>query len=155
MTKPSKPSPSCARSVRGLHPAVLDDRGLDAALSGIAARAPLPVRLRVDVARRCSPSIEAIAYFVVSEALTNVAKHADANHAEVAVVCIGDRLRIVVTDDGHGGATLDTDRGALAHGTGSGLRGLAQRAAAVDGALSIDSPSGGPTTITVELPCES
>jgi signal transduction histidine kinase len=133
--------------VRGLHPAVLNDRGLDAALSGIVARAPLPVRLRVDVTPRCSPSIEAIAYFVVSETLTNVARHAAASRAEVTVERRGERLRIVVTDDGRGGAS--------ASGEGSGLRGLAQRAAAVDGTLTIDSPSGGPTAITVELPCES
>jgi signal transduction histidine kinase len=141
--------------IRGLHPAVLNDRGLDAALSGIAARAPLPVRLRVDLSRRCSPSIEAIAYFVVSEALTNVAKHAHATHAEVTVERTGDRLRIVVTDDGRGGATPDGGAGGPADGNGSGLRGLAQRAAAVDGSLTIHSPPGGPTAITVELPCES
>jgi signal transduction histidine kinase len=141
--------------VRGLHPAVLEDRGLDAALSGIAANAPLPVRLRVDVAGRCSPSIEAVAYFVVSEALTNVAKHADAGSAEVAVERAGGRLRIVVSDDGRGGATLDGGAGADADGAGTGLRGLAQRAAAVDGTLTVDSPPGGPTAITVELPCGS
>jgi signal transduction histidine kinase len=133
--------------VRGLHPAVLDDRGLDAALSGIAANAPLPVRLRVDVATRCSPSIEAVAYFVVSEALTNVAKHADAGSAEVTVESAGDLLRVVVSDDGRGGAVAD--------GAGTGLRGLAQRAAAVDGTLTVDSPPGGPTAIIVELPCGS
>jgi signal transduction histidine kinase len=132
--------------VRGLHPAVLDDRGLDAALSGIAASAPLPVRLRVDAPGRCAPGVEAVAYFVVSEALTNVAKHADASQAEVTVDRAGDRLRIVVADDGRGGATLDG---------GTGLRGLAQRAAAVDGTLTVDSPPGGPTTLTVELPCGS
>jgi signal transduction histidine kinase len=135
--------------VRGLHPAVLDDRGLDAALSGIAATAPLPVRLRVDMAARCSPSVEAVAYFVVSEALTNVAKHAHAGHAEVSVERTGGRLRVVVEDDGRGGATL------AAGGEGSGLRGLAQRAAAVDGTLTVHSPLGGPTVITAELPCES
>ena len=137
--------------VRGLHPAVLDDRGLDAALSGIAANAPLPVRLCVDVPTRCSPAIEAVAYFVVSEALTNVAKHAGAGQAEVTVERVGDRLRVVVADDGRGGATLEG--GTLEGGTG--LRGLAQRAAAVDGTLTVESPPGGPTAITVELPCES
>jgi signal transduction histidine kinase len=139
--------------VRGLHPAVLDDRGLDAALSGIAAGAPLPVRLRVDVPGRCAPGVEAVAYFVVSEALTNVAKHAGATRAEVAVERTGDRLRVVVGDDGRGGATLDP--GGPAAGGGTGLRGLAQRAAAVDGTLTVDSPPGGPTAITVELPCGS
>ena len=139
--------------VRGLHPAVLDDRGLDAALSGIAANAPLPVRLRVDVPTRCAPGVEAVAYFVVSEALTNVAKHAGASRAEVTVDRTGDRLRIVVTDDGRGGATRGDGVGR--NGGGTGLRGLAQRAAAVDGTLTVESPPGGPTTITVELPCES
>jgi signal transduction histidine kinase len=132
--------------VRGLHPAVLDDRGLDAALSGIVARTPLPVRLRVDVAQRCSPSIEAIAYFTVSEALTNVVKHAKATRAEVTVTGAGGRLSIVVTDDGRGGASAD--------GAGTGLRGLAQRAESVDGSLTVVSPPGGPTTVTVYLPCE-
>jgi signal transduction histidine kinase len=101
------------------------------------------------MAARCSPSVEAVAYFVVSEALTNVAKHAHAGHAEVTVERTGDRLRVVVEDDGRGGARLD------AGGEGSGLRGLAQRAAAVDGTLTVHSPLGGPTVITVELPCGS
>jgi signal transduction histidine kinase len=136
--------------IRGLHPAVLNDRGLDAAMSGLAARAPVPVRLRVDVPRPASPSIEAVAYFIVSEALTNVAKHANATRAEVTVTRDGDMLRVVVTDDGSGGAAA-----ADGDGGGSGLRGLVQRAAAVDGTLAIDSPPGGPTVITAELPCES
>jgi signal transduction histidine kinase len=134
---------------------VLSDRGLDAALSGLVARAPLPVRLRVDMARRCSPSVEAVAYFVMSEALTNVAKHAQAQRAEVTAERAGERLRIVVSDDGRGGAAIDTHEGAGADGHRSGLRGLAQRVAAVDGTLTVHSPTGGPTTITVELPCES
>ena len=134
--------------IRGLHPAVLNDRGLDAALSGLAARAPLPVRLRVDVPKPASPGVEAVAYFIVSEAITNVVKHAQATRAEVTVTRAGDLLRIAVTDDGRGGAVP-------AAGDGTGLRGLAQRAAAVDGTLSIDSPPGGPTVITAELPCES
>jgi signal transduction histidine kinase len=132
--------------IRGLHPAVLSDRGLNTALSGLVARAPLPVRLRVDAPRPAAPGIEAVAYFIVSEALTNVVKHASATSAEVTVTRAGDLLRIVVSDDGTGGAVP---------GAGSGLDGLAQRAAAVDGTLNIDSPPGGPTIITAELPCES
>jgi len=138
--------------IRGLHPAVLNDRGLDAALSGLAARAPLPVRLRVEAPRRASPSVEAVAYFIVSEALTNVARHARATQAEVTVTRQGDVLRIAVTDDGCGGAVPPEGDGP---GAGTGLRGLAQRAAAVDGTLTIDSPPGGPTVIVAELPCES
>ncbi|MFF2955477.1 histidine kinase [Kitasatospora sp. NPDC057965] len=130
--------------VRGLHPAVLEDRGLDAALSGIAARAPLPVRLDVELAERIAPTVEAVAYFTVSEALTNVAKHARATRADVSVRTAGGRLRLVVSDDGVGGA--DSSRG-------TGLTGLRQRTASVDGSLSVLSPVGGPTTITVELPC--
>ncbi|NUR93112.1 MAG: sensor histidine kinase [Nonomuraea sp.] len=131
--------------VRGLHPAVLNDQGLDAALSGVAARAPFPVRLRVDIERRVSPTIEAVAFFIVSEALTNIAKHAAATKAEVSIRRERDRLHVLVHDDGCGGARLDR---------GTGLRGLAQRIDAVDGTLRLSSPFGGPTTIEVELPCE-
>ncbi|MBD0673365.1 sensor histidine kinase [Streptomyces sp. CBMA156] len=130
--------------VRGLHPAVLEDRGLDAALSGVAARAPLPVRLDVDLSEPVAPTVEAVAYFTVSEALTNVAKHARANRVDLSVRAAGGRLRLVISDDGVGGA--DPARG-------TGLTGLRKRAASVDGTLSVLSPLGGPTTITVELPC--
>ncbi|WP_329583832.1 sensor histidine kinase [Kitasatospora sp. NBC_01250] len=131
--------------VRGLHPVVLEDRGLDAALSGIAARAPLPVRLTVGLAAPMSPTVEAVAYFVVSEALANVAKHARASRVDLSVRQLGPKLRIVIHDDGVGGA--DASRG-------TGLTGLRKRAASVDGTLAISSPLGGPTIITVELPCE-
>ncbi|GGP38917.1 histidine kinase [Streptomyces melanogenes] len=130
--------------VRGLHPAVLDDRGLDAALSGIAARAPLPVELTVDIDRRPSPTVEAVAYFVVSEALANVAKHARATRCSVQVGRRGDLLRLTVSDNGAGGADA---------AAGTGLRGLAKRVGSVDGTIRINSPLGGPTVITVELPC--
>ncbi len=130
--------------VRGLHPAVLEDRGLDAALSGVAARAPLPVRLEVDLSEQVAPTVEAVAYFTVSEALTNVAKHARANRVDLSVRTAGGRLSLVISDDGVGGA--DPSRG-------TGLTGLRKRAASVDGTLSVLSPLGGPTTITVELPC--
>ncbi len=130
--------------VRGLHPAVLEDRGLDAALSGVAARLPIPVRLTVDVSRRPPPTIEAVAYFVVSEGLTNITKHAQASQAEVFVQRANDRLHIIVSDDGVGGA--DPARG-------TGLAGLAKRAASVDGTFEVASPPGGPTLLTVDLPC--
>jgi signal transduction histidine kinase len=132
--------------VRGLHPAVLEDRGLDAALSGVAARLPLPVRLQVDVPVRPSPTVEAVAYFVVSEALANVAKHAQATRASVTVRRVEGVLRVEVTDDGIGGA--DPSRG-------TGLAGLNGRVRSVDGRLEVASPPGGPTRIVAELPCES
>ncbi|MCL6672245.1 sensor histidine kinase [Streptomyces panaciradicis] len=133
--------------VRGLHPAVLEDRGLDAALSGVAARLPIPVRVAVDLPRRPSPTVEAVAYFVVSEALTNVVKHAQATRADVTVERIRETLLVVVADDGAGGADL------AAAVDGTGLAGLAKRVASVDGTFSCRSPAGGPTVITVELPC--
>ncbi len=131
---------------RGLHPAVLADRGLDAALSGLAARSPVPVTVEVDVGTRPDRTIEAIAYFVVAEALTNVAKHARATRASVVVRRIDGVLRLTVTDDGVGGVDP---------ATGTGLRGLADRVSGVDGRLLVDSPPGGPTVLTVELPCAS
>jgi signal transduction histidine kinase len=124
---------------------VLTDRGLDAALSGLAALSPVPVSVRVDVAPRPSASVEAIAYFVVAEALTNVAKHAQATRAVVSVERHGDVLAIVIRDDGIGGADP----------SGQGLSGLADRVAGVDGRLSVDSPAGAGTVIEVELPCGS
>ncbi|WP_433226682.1 histidine kinase [Actinomadura formosensis] len=130
--------------IRGLHPAVLEDRGLDAALSGVAARVPLPVRLRVEAEPRASSTIEAVAYFVVSEALTNVVKHAKANEVDIAVVRRGEVLGVTVRDDGRGGADPSG---------GTGLTGLARRVRSVDGTFRITSPAGGPTTVTVELPC--
>ena len=131
---------------RGLHPAVLTDRGLDAALSGLAGRSPVPVTLDIAVEPRCSPTIEAIAYFVVSEALANVAKHSGAHRVYIVARRVGDRLRLTITDDGIGGA--------VAH-DGSGLTGLADRVGGVDGSFVVSSPVGGPTALTVELPCAS
>jgi signal transduction histidine kinase len=129
---------------RGLHPPVLTDRGLDAALSAVAVRSPVPVRLSVDVQPRPSLTIESIAYFVVTEALANVAKHAEAAQAEVRVTRVGDVLRVEVRDDGRG----DADPAG-----GSGLRGLTDRVAGVDGRLSVVSPPGGGTTLIAEVPC--
>jgi signal transduction histidine kinase len=131
--------------VRGVHPPVLSDRGLDAALSGLAALSPVPVTVQVDIPVRPSASIEAIAYFVVAEALTNVAKHAHASRAEVTVRRSGDQLTLVIYDDGIGGADP----------AGQGLSGLAARVAGVDGRLWVTSPPGGPTSVEVVLPCGS
>ncbi|MGW7051881.1 sensor histidine kinase [Streptomyces sp. NPDC054887] len=128
---------------RGIHPAVLTDRGLDAALSAVASRCTVPVRVEVDLLARPAAAIEGIAYFTVSELLQNVSKHAQASRATVEVWQTGDRLMLQVSDDGRGGA--DTT-------AGSGLAGLAERLDAVDGILVVDSPDGGPTTITAELP---
>jgi signal transduction histidine kinase len=129
---------------RGIHPAVLSDRGLDAALSALAARSTVPVEVHVDVTVRPPASVEAAAYFVVSEALTNVAKHAGASEAVVTVRRSRDRLTVQVQDDGIGGASLVD---------GSGLAGLRDRVRALDGELHLLSPDGGPTVLMVEIPC--
>jgi signal transduction histidine kinase len=128
---------------RGIHPAVLTDRGLDAALSSVASRCTVPVKVTVDLASRPAAAIEGIAYFTVSELLQNVSKHSMARSASVDVWRSENRLLIQVRDDGRGGASLDR---------GSGMRGLAERLGAVDGLFVVDSPEGGPTTVTAELP---
>ncbi|QIQ03244.1 sensor histidine kinase [Streptomyces liangshanensis] len=128
---------------RGIHPAVLTDRGLDAALSAVASRCTVPVRVEVDLPARPAAAIEGIAYFTVSELLQNVSKHSAARTASVDVWRSRDRLMLQVADDGRGGADASG---------GSGLAGLAERLDAVDGVLAVDSPVGGPTTVTAELP---
>ncbi|GHH80150.1 histidine kinase [Kitasatospora indigofera] len=136
---------------RGIHPAVLTDRGLDAALSAVAARCTVPggVKVHVDLrgadgsAERPDSAVEGIAYFTVSELLTNVSKHAGARTATVDLWRAADRLMLLVQDDGKGGA---------APYPGSGLAGLAERIRSVDGVFLVESPEGGPTTVTIELP---
>jgi signal transduction histidine kinase len=132
--------------VRGIHPVILEDRGLDAALSAVVARMPIPVELDVRLGERPAAAAESAAYFVVSEALANVARHAEATRANVAVARAGDRLVVEVRDDGRGGA--DASRG-------TGLQGLRERVTGLGGTLHVLSPVGGPTTVSVELPCGS
>jgi signal transduction histidine kinase len=132
--------------VRGFHPAILEDRGLDAALSAVVARCPVPVRLDVDVPVRPSSTVESAAYYVVAEALTNVAKHASATRARVSIVRRGDRLVLDISDDGVGGADAML---------GTGLAGLAERVRGLGGWMRVLSPVGGPTSVMVELPCGS
>ncbi|MDA2807890.1 sensor histidine kinase [Nocardiopsis suaedae] len=135
---------------RGLHPRVLTDHGLEAALPVAAGRAPVPVKVEVDLDGRPSPRAEGVAYSVASEALTNIAKHAHASSARVAVHRVaarrGDLLRVTVGDDGAGGA--DPERG-------TGLYGLWDRLDAVDGRLEVRSPEGGGTVLTAEIPWEA
>ena len=131
---------------RGIHPALLTDRGLGAALEALATRAPVPVQISgVPDDRLCEP-VEACAYYVTAEALTNIAKYANASEAFVELSLEDGRLRLQVRDDGVGGAEASS---------GSGLRGLRDRVEAVDGHLELDSPPGGGTTITVEIPVDS
>jgi signal transduction histidine kinase len=132
--------------VRGIHPSVLTDRGLDAAISGIGERCPMPVEVTVDVAVRPPAAQETAAYYVVAESLTNVTRHSGADRAAVDGTLRDGRLVVTVSDDGRGGATGVP---------GSGLEGLRQRIEALDGTLTIDSPPGGPTRIRAELPCAS
>jgi signal transduction histidine kinase len=131
---------------RGILPPVLAERGLAGALAGLAATCPVPCRVEVDLPGRCATSVEATAYFVVAEALTNACRHSAARHAAVTVRRRGDRLRLRVTDDGRGGAD---------ERHGSGLTGIRRRTEALDGSLTLTSPPGGPTTIDVDLPCGS
>jgi signal transduction histidine kinase len=128
---------------RGIHPAVLTDRGLEPALHALVARAPVPVALEVEANERLPGPVESAAYFVVSEALVNVAKYAQATQATVAVRRMNGRVTVEVADDGVGGADA---------AGGSGLRGLADRVAALDGTLSLDSPAGRGTRLQAEIP---
>ena len=130
---------------RGIHPPVLTERGLDPALEGLAARAPLPVTLSASLGERLPPAVEAAAYFVVMEALTNVAKYASATAAEVTVQRTDGHVVIDVTDDGVGGADP---------AGGSGLAGLADRVAALGGRLEIESPPGGGTVVRAQMPAQ-
>jgi signal transduction histidine kinase len=129
---------------RGIHPPVLSQRGLEPALRVLAARAPLPVEFVGGLGDRLPEAVETAAYFVVSEALTNVAKYAQAEHATVRIQRDDGRLLLEISDDGVGGAQPDA---------GSGLRGLADRVAALDGELDITSPAGEGTRLRVRLPC--
>jgi signal transduction histidine kinase len=130
---------------RGIHPAILTEQGLDPALSALAARSPVPVEVDVRVGR-LPTSVEASAYFIVAEALANVAKHASATRAVVRAHLEGGAVLVVeIEDDGEGGADAN----------GNGLSGLADRAAAVEGRVVVTSPIGGPTLIRAELPCVS
>lgn len=132
--------------VRGIHPVILEDRGLDAALSAVVARSPIPVTLRVDPMARPSAPAESAAYFVVNEALTNVARHSRATRAQVSIARSGDRLIVEIRDDGVGGADASM---------GTGLQGLRDRVIGQGGTMHVISPDGGPTTISVEVPCGS
>ena len=127
---------------RGIHPPVLDN-GLADALATLANRGAVPVELITDIPQRPSAAIETIAYFSAAELLTNVAKHSGARHATLEAVHVPGLLRIRVTDDGRGGASP---------APGGGLYGLAERVRTVDGRIEVNSPQGGPTTVTVELP---
>ncbi len=140
--------------VRGIHPAVLSDRGLDAAVSALAVRCPVPVEVAVELDGRPPEAAEATAYFVVAETLANVAKHSGASEAQVFVrreykpqeYKPQDRLVVEVVDDGKGGANSEA---------GTGLAGLTDRLAALDGQLIVKSPIGGPTRVRAELPLDA
>ena len=131
--------------VRGIHPSVLDGRGLDAALSALIASCPVPVTLRVDLPQRPDPVREAAAYYVAAEAITNITKHASARTATITVQAGERDLRVAVEDDGDGGARIEP---------GGGLAGLDARIRSIDGTFTVSSPPGGPTRIEAVIPCE-
>ena len=130
---------------RGIHPSVLTDRGLKAALRALADRAPVPVHVLCDLPEPLPPAVESAVYYVVAEALTNVGKYAQAQHASVAVESNGGTVTAEVADDGRGGA--DT-------AGGSGLRGLEDRVGALDGRIVVHSPPGEGTRLRAEIPLE-
>ncbi|GAA4713138.1 sensor histidine kinase [Phytohabitans rumicis] len=131
--------------VRGIHPPVLAERGLDGAVRALALSLPIPVEVDIDLARRPQAPVESAGYFAIAEALTNVVKHSHATRAWVLVRHDGTGLGMTVSDDGVGGANP---------GRGTGLRGIERRLAAFDGTVAVSSPHGGPTVVTMELPCE-
>ncbi|MEV5972797.1 sensor domain-containing protein [Streptomyces sp. NPDC051921] len=130
------------RLTRGIHPVTLDG-GLGEALPGLAATSPVPLDIQLDLRERPDPAVERAVYFCAAELLTNIARHSAARSAELVAAAVDGRVRLTVRDDGRGGAAL---------GGGTGLTGLAARLAAVDGVLRVDSPPGGPTVVTAELP---
>ena len=132
--------------VRSIYPPILTERGLDGAAAALVARCPIPCTLEEGLVPRAPAAVESAAYFVIAEALTNVAKHSGATQASVRLDSSDVGMLITVTDDGHGGAV---------ESAGSGLAGIRRRVEAFDGVFSLVSPSGGPTTLTVELPCGS
>jgi signal transduction histidine kinase len=132
--------------IRSVYPPILADRGLAGALSAVTTRSNVPTRLDIGELDRVPAAVEAVVYFTVAEALTNVARHSRATKASVRVTRTAERLSVVIADDGAGGAD---DR------RGTGLAGIRRRVLALDGAVDVDSPAGGPTTITLELPCGS
>jgi signal transduction histidine kinase len=133
------------RLVRGIHPPILTDRGLSAALAALAADSPLAVELRACPTDRFPAAVESAAYFLVAEGLANAAKHAEATAATVDLVRDADTIRVTLTDNGQGGADP----------RGSGLDGLRRRVEALDGVLTLTSPAGGPTVLHAEFPCAS
>jgi PAS domain S-box-containing protein len=129
---------------RGIHPAMLTDRGLGAAVESLATRAPVPVEVAAMPAERLPAPVEAAAFYVISEALANIGKYAQASSAQISVSRVDGRAVVEVADDGVGGADP---------GRGSGLRGLVDRIEALDGHLEVESPAGGGTRIVAEIPC--
>ncbi|MGH3385909.1 MAG: sensor histidine kinase, partial [Nocardioidaceae bacterium] len=131
--------------VRGIHPPVLADRGLAGAVEALAISLPIPVTITVDLDGRAPAPIESAAYFAVAECLANAGKHSAATQVWVSIGHHDGRLRLVVDDDGIGGAAMDK---------GSGLAGVARRLAVFDGTMDLSSPVGGPTSVSMEVPCE-
>ena len=129
---------------RGIHPVILTERGLVPAVAALAQRAPVPVEANISIHQRLTPAIESAAYFVVAEALTNVAKYAQAENVVVDLSRVGDEVIVVIEDDGVGGADIET---------GTGLRGLVDRLSALDGTLELEIPEGGGTRLIARIPC--